>query len=178
MRKTGGRSREGRGAPEVPGVGICRHESFGVDRDSHHRSDTSGWRQIGHQGSCEPGAVGTKKPRAGNAARGLEFARGRSCRELGPRAAPGLEPSEGEQDKRYDERHDRAEGVEVRDAGGRIYTRWNKPVHDGAGKEHNAKKSGDQRPGSVHRRNLPTNPARGLTGHHTTRRLYYSDSAH
>jgi hypothetical protein len=68
------------------------------------------------------------------------------------RSAPALEPSEGEQDERYDERNDRALDVEDRDARARIDTRWNEPVHGGAGKEHNAKKSGDQRPpGSVHR---------------------------
>jgi hypothetical protein len=36
---------------------------------------------------------------------------------LGPNAlapAPALEPSEGEQDERYDERNDRAPGVEAR----------------------------------------------------------------
>jgi hypothetical protein len=60
-----------------------------------------------------------------------------------------LVPSEGEQDERYDQRNDRALDVEVRDAAC-IDTPWNEPVHDGAGKEHNAKKSGDQGQGSVH----------------------------
>ena len=64
-------------------------------------------------------------------------------------SAPALEPSEGKQDERYDERNDRARHVEVRDAAC-IDTPWNKPVPDGASKEHNANKSGDQRPG-VHR---------------------------
>ena len=72
-------------------------------------------------------------------------------------SAPALEPSEGKQDERYDERNDRMLDVDVR---GAIYkprdkrgkaTRWNEPVHDSAGKEHNTKKSGDQRPESVHR---------------------------
>ena len=66
-------------------------------------------------------------------------------------SAPALEPSEGKQDERYDERNDGALDVEVRDAAARIDTRWNEPVHDSAGKEHNTKKSGDQRPESVHR---------------------------
>jgi len=52
-----------------------------------------------------------------------------------------LEPSEGEQDKRYDERNDRAPGV-IRDA---------EPAPRGADKEQDAKKSGDQGQGSVHR---------------------------
>jgi hypothetical protein len=40
-----------------------------------------------------------------------------------------LEPSEGEQNKRYDERNDRAVDVEVSDAARLIDTRWNEPVH-------------------------------------------------
>jgi len=46
-----------------------------------------------------------------------------------------LEPSEGEQDERYDERNDCTLDVEVRNAAGLIDTRWNEPVHGGAGKE-------------------------------------------
>jgi adenine-specific DNA methylase len=68
-----------------------------------------------------------------------------------------LEPSEGEQDERYDERTDRVLASDV--SGARLETRekrgeathWNEPVHDGDGKEQDAKKSGDQRQGSVHR---------------------------
>ena len=46
-------------------------------------------------------------------------------------SAPALEPSEGKQDERYDERNDGALDVEVRDAAARIDTRWNEPVHGG-----------------------------------------------
>ena len=73
------------------------------------------------------------------------------------RSAPALEPSEGEQDERYDERTDRVlQGdvsgarLEPREKRGKA-TRWNEPVHGGDGKEEDAKKSGDQRQGSVHR---------------------------
>ena len=68
-----------------------------------------------------------------------------------------LEPSEGEQGERYDERTDRVLDVDLsgvrlepRDKRGKA-TRWNEPVHGGDGKEQDAKKSGDQRQGSVHR---------------------------
>ena len=72
-------------------------------------------------------------------------------------SAPDLEPSEGEQDERYDERTDRVLASDV--SGARLEprekrgkaTHWNEPVHDGDGKEQDAKKSGDQRQGSVHR---------------------------
>jgi len=72
-------------------------------------------------------------------------------------SAPDLEPSEGEQDERYDERTDRVLASDVR--GARLESRekrgkathWNEPVHGGDGKEQDAKKSGDQRQGSVHR---------------------------
>jgi hypothetical protein len=73
------------------------------------------------------------------------------------RSAPALEPSEGEQDERYDERTDRVlhgdvsgARLEPREKRGKA-TRWNEPVHGGDGKEEDAKKSGDQRQGSVHR---------------------------
>jgi hypothetical protein len=69
------------------------------------------------------------------------------------RSAPALEPSEGEQDERYDERtdrvlHDDVSGarLEPREKRGKA-TRWNEPVHGGDGKEEDAKKSGDQRRG-------------------------------
>jgi hypothetical protein len=72
-------------------------------------------------------------------------------------SASALEPSEGEQDERYDERTDRVlDGdvigarLEPREKRGKA-TRRNEPVHGGDGKEQNAKKSGDQRQGSVHR---------------------------
>jgi hypothetical protein len=73
------------------------------------------------------------------------------------RSAPALEPSEGEQDERYDERTDRVlhgdvsgARLEPREQRGKA-TRWNEPVHGGNGKEQDTKKSGDQRQGSVHR---------------------------
>jgi hypothetical protein len=70
------------------------------------------------------------------------------------RSAPALEPSEDEQDERYDERTDRVLHCDVsgtrREKRGKA-TRWNEPVHGGDGKEEDAKKSGDQRQGSVHR---------------------------
>jgi hypothetical protein len=73
------------------------------------------------------------------------------------RSEPTLEPSEGEQDERYDERTDRVlDGdvsgarLEPRENRGKA-TRWNEPVHGGDGKEQDAKKSRDQRQGSVHR---------------------------
>ena len=73
------------------------------------------------------------------------------------RSAPALEPSKGEQDERYDERTDRVlhcdvsgTRLETREKRGKA-TRWNEPVHGGDGKEEDAKKSGDQRQGSVHR---------------------------
>ena len=73
------------------------------------------------------------------------------------RSAPDLEPNEGEQDERYDERTDRVLASDV--SGARLEprekrgkaTHWNEPVHDGDGKEQDAKKSRDQRQGSVHR---------------------------
>jgi hypothetical protein len=73
------------------------------------------------------------------------------------RSAPALEPSEGEQDERYDERTDRVLHGDVSRARLEPWekrgkaTRWNEPVHGGDGKEEDAKKSGDQRQGSVHR---------------------------
>src|SRR6478672_2600768 len=73
------------------------------------------------------------------------------------RSAPALEPSEGEQDERYDERTDRVlDGdvsgarLEPREKRGKA-TRWNEPVRGGDSKEQDAKKSRDQRQGSVHR---------------------------
>jgi hypothetical protein len=73
------------------------------------------------------------------------------------RSAPALEPSEGEQDERYDERTDRVlhgdvsgARLEPREERGKA-TRWNEPVHGGDGKEEDTKKSGDRRQGSVHR---------------------------
>lgn len=68
-----------------------------------------------------------------------------------------MEPSEGEQDERYDERTDRVLDSNV--SGARLEpgekrrkaTRWNEPVHGRDGKEQDAKKSGDQRQRSVHR---------------------------
>jgi hypothetical protein len=73
------------------------------------------------------------------------------------RCAPALEPSEGEQDERYDERTDRVlhgdvsgARLEPREKRGKA-TRWYEPVHGGDGEEEDAKKSGDQRQGSVHR---------------------------
>ena len=73
------------------------------------------------------------------------------------RSAPALEPSEGEQDDRYDERTDRVLGGDVsgarpepREKRGKATCR-NEPVHGGDGQEQEAKKSGDQRQGSVHR---------------------------
>jgi hypothetical protein len=69
------------------------------------------------------------------------------------RSAPALEPSEGEQDERYDERTDRVlhgdvsgARLEPREKRGKA-TRWNEPVHGGDSKEQDAKKSGDQRQG-------------------------------
>ena len=69
---------------------------------------------------------------------------------------PALEPSEGEQGERYDERTDSVLDVDLsgvrlepRDKRGKA-TRWNEPVHGGDGKEQDAKKSGDQGQGSVH----------------------------
>jgi len=69
-----------------------------------------------------------------------------------------LEPSEGEQGELYDERTDRVfdrdvsgARLEPREKRGKTI-RWNEPVHGGDGKEQDAKKSGDQRQGSVHRR--------------------------
>lgn len=73
------------------------------------------------------------------------------------RSAPALEPSEGEQDERYGERTDRMldgdvsrSRLEPWEKRGKV-TRWNEPVHGGDGKEQDAKKSCDQRQGSVHR---------------------------
>jgi hypothetical protein len=78
-------------------------------------------------------------------------------------SAPALEPSEGEQDERYDERTDRVlDGdvigarLEPREKRGKA-TRWNEPVHRGDSKEQDAKKSGDQRQGSVHRTDVREN---------------------
>ena len=73
------------------------------------------------------------------------------------RSAPDLEPSEGEQDERYDERTDRVLASDV--SGARLEprekrgkaTHWNQPVRGGDGKEQDAKKPGDQGQGSVHR---------------------------
>jgi len=78
--------------------------------------------------------------------------------------APDLEPSEGEQDERYDERTDRVLASDV--SGARLEprekrgkaTHWNQPVHSGDGKEQDAKKSRDQRQGSVHKAALRTVP--------------------
>ena len=82
---------------------------------------------------------------------------GAGLRQGAWRSAPALEPSEGEQDERYDERTDRVldgdvSGVrlEPREKRGKA-THWNEPVHGGDGKEQDAKKSSDQRQGSVHR---------------------------
>jgi hypothetical protein len=79
------------------------------------------------------------------------------------RSAPALEPSEGEQDERYDERTDRVlhgdvsgARLEPREKRGKA-TRWNEPVHRGDSKEQDAKKSGDQRQGSVHRTDVREN---------------------
>ena len=79
---------------------------------------------------------------------------------LGPnawRSAPALEPSEGEQDERYDERTDRVLDVDMsvarlepREKRGKA-ARWNEPIHGGDGKEQDAKDSGDQRQRFVHR---------------------------
>ena len=73
------------------------------------------------------------------------------------RSAPALQPSEGEQDKRYDKRTDRVlDGdvigarLEPREKRGKA-TCWNEPVRGGNRKEQDAKKSGDQWQGSVHR---------------------------
>ena len=73
------------------------------------------------------------------------------------RCAPALEPSEGEQDERYDERTDRVlhgdvsgARLEPREKRGKA-TRWYEPVHGGDGEEEDAKKPGDQGQGSVHR---------------------------
>jgi hypothetical protein len=73
------------------------------------------------------------------------------------RAAPDLEPSEGEQNKRYDERTDcvlasdvSGACLEPREKRGKA-TRWNEPVRSGDDKEQDAKKSRDQWQGSVHR---------------------------
>jgi hypothetical protein len=82
-----------------------------------------------------------------------------------------LEPGEGEQDERYDERTDCVLDGDV--SGARLEppekqgkaTRWNEPVHGGDGKKQDAKKSSDQRQGSVHRadvredRNFPLRAA-------------------
>jgi hypothetical protein len=71
------------------------------------------------------------------------------------RSAPALEPSEGEQDERYDERTDRVlhgdvsgARLEPREKRGKV-TRWNEPVKSSDGKEQDAKKPGDQRPTSI-----------------------------
>ena len=76
------------------------------------------------------------------------------------RSAPALEPTEGEQDECYDERTDRVlDGdvigarLELREKRGKA-TRRNETVHGGDGKEQDAKKSGDQWQGSVHRPNV------------------------
>jgi hypothetical protein len=77
------------------------------------------------------------------------------------RSAPTLEPSEGEQEKRYAKRPDRVlEGdvsgarFEPREKRGKA-ARWNEPIHGGGGKEEDAEKSSDQRHGSIHRTNVP-----------------------
>jgi len=79
-------------------------------------------------------------------------------------SAPDLEPSEGEQDERYDERTDcvlasdvSGARLEPREKRGKA-THWNQPVHGGDGKEQDAKKSRDQRQGSVHKAALRTVP--------------------
>ena len=73
------------------------------------------------------------------------------------RSAPALEPSEGEQDERYDERTDRVMASDMIGAllkpreKRRKVPHWNEPVCGGDGKEQDAKKPGDERQGAVHR---------------------------
>jgi hypothetical protein len=63
------------------------------------------------------------------------------------RSAPALEPSEGEQDERYDERTDRVLHGDV--SGARLEPREKRGKATGWD-EQDAKKPGDQRQGSVH----------------------------
>jgi hypothetical protein len=73
------------------------------------------------------------------------------------RSAPALEPGEGEQDERYDERTDCVLDGDV--SGARLEpwekrgkaARWNEPVHGGDDKKQDAKQSSAQRQGPVHR---------------------------
>lgn len=73
------------------------------------------------------------------------------------RVAPDLEPSEGKQDERYDERTDRVLASDV--SGARLEprekrgkaTHWKQPVRCGDDNEQDAKKPGDQREWSLGR---------------------------
>jgi hypothetical protein len=80
-----------------------------------------------------------------------------------------LDPSEDEQDERYDERTDRVLAGDMirarlkpREKRGKA-THWNQPVCGGDGKEQDAKNPGDERQGAVHRVALRRPATRALT---------------
>jgi hypothetical protein len=117
------------------------------------------WAPSGRAGRQEVGRVLAKEfghaypPYDKKSSSGESVNPRRHVSERASRSAPALEPSEGEQDERYDERTDRVlDGdvsgarLEPREKRGKA-TRWNEPVHGGDGKEQDAKKSGDQRQG-------------------------------